>query len=223
MENVRNPVGYSSLNEEKVEKIKHDLIFTDRSIVDLAKEYNVDITSIYNINKGKCWKTEKETYPLRHVRKGREMSEDEFKDVLRMLISRLFTQKEISIKFGVSDETISKINLGKYKKYKYPYDLGSRFPHIKSFPIALDKFYCTITKGMDVKVVLNLLLDFLNGNTQIKDLAIKHDVSPGIIKVLINNSEKLPYLNDLKYPLHKNIGLNISKLENKLAIYTKYE
>lgn len=61
----QNASHFNSLNQEKLDLITYELKYTTTLGIDIAKKYNVSDQTISDINCGRIWKRDSETYPLR--------------------------------------------------------------------------------------------------------------------------------------------------------------
>lgn len=81
--------------------------------IDIAKEFNISITLISNINHGNRYFSPYESYPLiNHSYKSKE----DYSDVLELLTNSFLTFKEIAERTNCSEAMIKKINYGKIRK-----------------------------------------------------------------------------------------------------------
>lgn len=182
------------------------------SEVDIAKKFNVTIYAVSDINRGKTWRQENESYPLRQ-QDIKELSEEEFHIIIKMLKTRLFSEQYIADKYKISDSVISKINTGKYNKFPYPEN--------EIFPIITNKVVSN-TK-ISTKNIFNLLIDYLTLNITKYELAKKYNISVSYVKGIYLGQNSKHLLIDLIFPLKKNRNENIKIINNKLNLLKEYE
>lgn len=85
------------------------------SFIEIAKQFNYDISSIRRINIGELWYNENLAYPLRKDHTRSYLSE-RAKCIIEDLLNSSLTQKEIGIKYGVGRSTVTAINRGQNHK-----------------------------------------------------------------------------------------------------------
>ena len=101
------------------EKIKQGVPFQD--ISDLT---GISIVHLSEINQGKRRASTNETYPLWSKTSGRKFDEKQVLKIIDLLANTKTSQQEIAITYGVSQRTISNINLGKrYKQENLNYPI----------------------------------------------------------------------------------------------------
>lgn len=199
------------LSDDDILEIKELLKNTDYFEISIAEKYNVSISAISDINRGKSWFDEKEKYPLRKC-VVRELSYEDFLMIIEILQTNLFSLNYIEEKFNIAQSTISNINNKKYLKYEYPENL--------KFPLQSNKIVSN-TK-ISTENTLLLLIDYFEETHSIKELAFKYKISEAYVKSIISHQNK-NFLKDLKYPLKDNKNFNLSKIKEKLEIYNKYK
>ena len=109
----------------------YDLLRRNVSLSEIAKEYNVSITNISNINRGKIYKfLDESNYPVyKPVNSKTRLGLEKAEKIIKMLISNPeYTYSKIGDIVGVGRKTVSGINNGKLYVdlasklgvYKYP-------------------------------------------------------------------------------------------------------
>ena len=103
--------------------ITNELLYTTKSIEQLAKDFQVDSLTIYRINLGKQKNCPKDIeYPIRN--KGERISKKMLSNIIKDLLDNKLKFKEIEKKYNLSKSTINRINQGKqYKKDNFNYPL----------------------------------------------------------------------------------------------------
>lgn len=120
----------NKLTEDDVYDI-YDLLRRNVSLSEIAKEYNVSITNISNINRGKIYKfLDESNYPVyKPVNSKTRLGLEKAEKIIKMLISSPeYTYSKIGDIVGVGRKTVSGINNGKLYVdlasklgvYKYP-------------------------------------------------------------------------------------------------------
>ena len=130
-----------------------------------------------------------------------------------MLQQNMFSSQYICNKLNISSSTLSHINLGKYKKFKYPDNI--------SFPIQSHKIV-TSNRKISIENILHLLIDYLTTNLTCKQLAKKYNISLSYAKNIIANKNNNHCLVDLQFPLKNYKNFNLQKIEKKLSILKTY-
>lgn len=126
----------SKLNWEKVRQIQQYLLDNKFSLKKLSEMYNVSVTTIYNINKGKIYKDFRLTYPISCVEElsNYKISEREYDFIVDQLKKGML-YKHISEATGskIKYYTISEIDKGKsYALYQKTTDFPIRKKILKT-------------------------------------------------------------------------------------------
>lgn len=115
-------------NEEELLQLKDDLLYRwDLEIEnDLAKQYNIPIKIIRNINQGYLFETVGNyQYPIRNknIRNNQNFTINDVLNILSDLRSTNKSMSDIGLKYNIHRNTVSKINKGEsyiIKGYDYP-------------------------------------------------------------------------------------------------------
>lgn len=121
-------------NEDEIDKVINLLKNTTMPFQEIAKECNISLTHVYNINIGQRRKRDNLTYPIRSSlekgTKGLKFSQKEIKEVHEYIINNPKEKLvDIAKKFNCNVTTISRIIKGKTKAYLlegYTYPLRSK-------------------------------------------------------------------------------------------------
>lgn len=115
----KNP--QAKFTEEQIQQIYKDLKDCKETMTDIARKYNIDLSSLSYINNGKTYFHSSEIYPIRNgfqkIKKGIENHNSKFDEaILNKIFSLLkennLTMKAIANKFNVAESTIHNINNG---------------------------------------------------------------------------------------------------------------
>jgi group I intron endonuclease len=122
------PLSSFKLNETSVMEIVDILKSSLINYEDIAKKYNVSISTIKNINAGTMWHFDDESYPIRKYKNsGRPSCDYEQLTVLHSLITKTdMSYADISRETGLNDNVVYNVCLGKSKRYRlggYTYPL----------------------------------------------------------------------------------------------------
>lgn len=103
--------------------IINELLYTTKSVEQIARDFQIDSLTIYRINLGKQKNCPKNIqYPIRN--KGERISNKMLFNIIKDLLDNKLKFKEIEKKYNLSKSTISKINQGKqYKRDNFNYPL----------------------------------------------------------------------------------------------------
>lgn len=115
----KNP--QAKFTEEQIQQIYKDLKDCKETMTDIARKYNIDLSSLSCINNGKTYFHSSEIYPIRNgfqkIKKGIENHNSKFDEaILNKIFSLLkennLTMKAIANEFNVAESTIHNINNG---------------------------------------------------------------------------------------------------------------
>lgn len=109
--------------KDSVMNIINELLYTTKSVEQLARDFQIDSLTIYRINLGKQKNCPKNIeYPIRN--KGERISKKMLSNIIKDLLDNKLKFKEIEKKYNLSKSTINRINQGKqYKKDNFNYPL----------------------------------------------------------------------------------------------------
>ena len=114
-------------DEEKIKQLTYSLKYElDKSLKQIAEEYDIDLSYLHDINQGRAWKRDYLKYPIRLGKMKR--AEIIFPKIKELLINSELSQKEIAQKFNVSQSAVSEINNG-----KKGYDKNLNYPLRKNY------------------------------------------------------------------------------------------
>lgn len=190
-EKIKYPIREYFLSEEKLKRLIYSLKYElDKSIIDIAKDFDLHASTVSEINNGKEKRVDWVSYPIRKGKVTNPLykNHQEIKDIL---LNTNLTYKEIARKFNVAVGAIESINNGKSwkdEKYNYP----------------IRKCGCPLYKNFSqdqIKKIENMLL-----NTKLSMSKIAQEI--GCAKSTINNINRgkiKKYWNEnLTYPIrHK--------------------
>ena len=122
----------AKFSEEQIQLLYQDLKTSSLSLEELAKKYQVHISTISNINNGHTYFHTTENYPIRTINPSNsgvknhnsKFSQEDLNKIYDLLINHPeISMKKIGEQFNVWGSTIQNINLGKTyynKNYTYP-------------------------------------------------------------------------------------------------------
>ena len=113
-------------DQEIIDSIIYDLIFTDTKLVDIAGKYDTTLKLVSAINRGQSYVDSNKKYPLR-VRDIDKIEELNFEGVINDLIYTDISYRKLAEKYNTSDYIIRQINKGsKFFNEKYHYPLRKK-------------------------------------------------------------------------------------------------
>lgn len=183
---LRDSKKYS---QEKLKQLTYSLKYElDKSIVDIAKEYDCDESFLNDINQGKAYFREYLTYP---IRLGKMKKQEQYLPLLLAdLQNTSIPQKDLAKKYNISRQVVSQVNTGKRGHQK---DL--------IYPIRGEKERGrTCFSPNELKEIYN---DLRKKELSINKIAEKYGVCSNTISHINNGKIKKYYNPDIKYPIRK--------------------
>lgn len=117
---------------KEIEQIQKYLKENKKSILEIAKEFNYNVSSVNRINQGQLWYDEKLTYPIR-IENTKQFKQERMESIIQDLLYTNLTQKQISEKYGISRTTVTAINRGQnFKQDNIDYPIRKKDQHSKS-------------------------------------------------------------------------------------------
>ena len=201
------------LKKSDVKEIIDLLKNTNLTEEEISKKYNVSPYTISDINRGYSWKQDSISYPIREY-KQTICTYEMFLEIIELLQKNLFSSNWIARRFNIATSVISNINMGIYKKYKYPE--GTTFP--------IQKYKNVSETKISTRNRINLLIDKIeNTSLTCGELSEKYNISKSYAKNLLNGNNKPHFFDDIEYPIALNVEKNLEKLKNKLKFLDKYK
>ena len=204
------PYRVRKLSNNEIREIKRLLKDTKISQKEISEKFNIDFSTVSDINVGNTWFDENCNYPLRE-NNFRLVEEKQFYLVIEMLKSNLFSETYISEKLNISRNSVHKINLGIYTRFEYP--------EIESFPL-LQKKVVSNTK-IPLITGLRALRDILSTSMTRQEVSDKYDISLSYLKSLLVNSNKTE-IQDLIFPLREHKEENLQKIDKKIELLKRF-
>ena len=117
---------------KEIEQIQKYLKENKKSILEIAEEFNYNVSSINRINQGQLWFDEKLTYPIR-IENTKQFKQERMESIIQDLLYTNLPQKQISEKYGISRTTVTAINRGQnFKQDNIDYPIRKKDQHSKS-------------------------------------------------------------------------------------------
>ena len=152
--------------EEQIQQIYAELKKCDKTMTDIAKEYNIELSSLSYINNGKTYFHSSEIYPIRNgfqkIKKGIENHNSKFDEqtldeIFILLKENKLTMKAIALKFNVAESTIHNINNGKtYIRDNESYPLRISKTGIKKLSQEQVRMIIDMLKGQPEKSIAQI-------------------------------------------------------------------
>lgn len=183
---IRKSKKYS---QEKIKQITYALKYElDKSLTDIAKEYECDKSFLNDINQGKTYFREYLTYPIRKFKMKKQ--QEYLPLLLDDLINTSTPQKELAKKYQISAQTISDVNLGKrghQDNLKYPLRGDKEKGRTCLTPNELQEIYKLLEEN----------------KVSIAQIARDWGFSPTAIQNINSGKTKKYFSADIKYPIRK--------------------
>lgn len=176
-------------SDEKIKQITYSLKYElDKSLHDIAKEYNCDHSFLNDINQGRAYFRDYLTYP---IRKGKMKRQLEYLPLLlNDLIYTTIPQNELAKKYQISKQTVSEVNTGK-----------RGYQENINYPIRGDKERGrTCFSPNEIQEIYHQLRDT---KKSICEIAREWGVSPTTIQNINKGKTKKYYSPEIKYPIRK--------------------
>lgn len=188
-ESIEYPIRESRIwSKEKCKQLAYALKYElEKSLEDIAKEYQVDYSQLSKFNNGYTHRVEWLTYPIRTSKeiKVENIAEDVIYDLLNTSIS----QKEIAKKYNISAMTVSNINTGirhKKSELNYPLRKGKN----------TGGFTC-----LSPDMVAAIRKELLNTKISMNQIGQKYDIPSRTVAGINNGSIKKYRDENIKYPI----------------------
>lgn len=111
----------AKFTEEQIQQIYQDLRDNKETMTDMAKKYQIDLSSLSCINNGKTYFHSNEIYPIRYgfakIKKGIKNHNSKFDEatlnqIFKLLKENNLSMRDIAKQFQVAESTIHNINKG---------------------------------------------------------------------------------------------------------------
>ena len=191
-EDLEYPLRENKKTEEFYKRliysISHEL---DKSLTDIAKEYELSISYVKEINLGTSrWRSYLK-YPLRASYSYR-VGYKNFEKIVFDLQNSILSQKEIAQKHNVSVSVVSQINIGKaYRKENINYPIRKNYQSTKQ------------KRTLSPNEVKKIIYELQHTTKSCAKIAEENNCDPATVRG-INAGKIIKYYNDqYKYPLRK--------------------
>lgn len=181
--------GFNRVITEKIRNLQRDIINSNYTLKELSLMYNMDITSLSEINQGKRYFNKELDYPLRKkkIYHSYILTEEEINEIKNILKNDIkVTMEELAMFYCVHVNTIENINLG-HSPY---YDEKLAYPLRKK-----NQNFCKFNSE-EVKEIIKLLRDT---NLPQTEIAKQFNCDRKLIGQI--NSGKKYYIEGESYPI----------------------
>lgn len=193
--NETYPIRQSRKSREIIKQVTYALKYEhDKSINQISKEFGIDVSVVYDINKGELHHIDGETYPLRSGRVFSTIAKF-VPEVIDLLINSDLQQKDIAKRFNVSVNWVSTINKGmSYRQEGISYPIRKNYQAKNS-----GRKNRTLTPN-EVREIENLLKTTKIG---IRKIAEQYEVCYQTVFAMNNGSVVKYRQENSEYPLRK--------------------
>lgn len=191
-ENLDYPLRVSRFTKEKIDQITYSLKYEcDKTFSQISKEYQIDKSYLFDINKGESHHRSYLKYPLREKNAWRSLN-----DIYKLIIQDLkgaSPQKEIAKKYNISVNAVTAINLG--RQY---FDENESYP-IRKNPQNTGKSRKSISPN-ELKEIERLLRET---TLSVQKISERFEISAGTVRNINNGQVKKYYSPTIKYPIRR--------------------
>lgn len=182
----------SKLSTSQVEELTSDLKNTSLTFVELAKKYGFKSnTSISEFNRGLTY-VRKIKYPIRQECVNGKLTNQDVKDIIKLLKFTYRTFEDIGVQYGVEARTISRINKGLFHKDEH-----------QEYPIRIWKATSSPLK-LTYEEVSEIIFLLVSTRLSLREIAKRFGVEYKDILNIKNGTTKAYRRKDLTYPLRSN-------------------
>lgn len=127
---------HSKLSKEQVLEIINKIRKNEKSFVSIAKDYDINPSTVSDINNGDTWYFEEIEYPIINKNNKKYFSEEEISDIYTKL-QRGISRNTIAKEYNTSKTTIANINNGIiYKHDNVNYPIYKSYNYTKNLEIS---------------------------------------------------------------------------------------
>lgn len=196
------------LSDKNIEEIKNLLINTDFILQDIAREYNVSLSCISDINNGRTWYDASLSYPL----SSRSvitipLSINLFEEVIILLKSTSLSYSEIASQLKLHEYTVGTINRGEHSMCKESNEI---------FPIRKPQQAHTYQNKITQEQVIDIIYDLIFSNLTNKQIGEKYNIHYNTIGDISSGKSWKNITNQFICPIKRN------KIKNKEIYLNHY-
>lgn len=188
---IEYPLRNIEINSETFKRLVYSLKYElNKTLNDISKEYNIDISHLKDIDQGKSYFKDWLIYPIRSDKIVNSLSKD-VPQMIKLLQTTDLSQKEIARKFNIGVSAISNINLGKlYKQDNIKYPIRENCQSNKRKSFSPDE--------------INEIEYLLRSSTlSMRSIAKRYETVVNIIMGINNGFIKKYHKDNLVYPIRK--------------------
>lgn len=183
--------GYKRNIPDRIKELQQDIINSNYTFEELSKKYDINTTTISEINNGKEYFDNNFKYPLRDKKyyHSEVLTEEKINEIRFELVNNYQkSMQEISEEYNISISTVQRINQGSspYNDVNYNYPLRYK-----------NKNFCKFN-SFEILEIISLLK---NTNLTQIDIAKKFNCNRKIIGEI--NSGKKYSIENIEYPIRK--------------------
>lgn len=186
--------GTQKLILTQVDEIKNRLKNSTESFNTIAKDYNVTIYCISDINRGKTFYDNNISYPIREAPQHSYIDENKINIILDMLLNTQMTQSEIAYATNINLYTVGEINRG----------TNSWCPKDLSYPLRKPIQKNTYQNKITLKEVQEICYDLCFTNIKIEDIGKKYNIAKNTVSDISRGISWKEITNNFICPIRKN-------------------
>ena len=191
--------------EEIKQKLKSNL---DLSLTDIAKQYDVSLSCISDINTGKTFFDKSFDYPIRKTPTHSEMNQQNIDKIVFLLQTTEKTQEEIASMVGIHAYTVGEINRGK----------NSWCPLNLNNPIRKPIKSNTYQNILDLDKIKLIVYDLIFTNISLKNIGKKYGVAKNTVGDISRGIAWKEVTQNFICPIRKNKLINQKKYSSLYGI-----
>lgn len=196
----------SGSQEENIkQKLKNNL---DLSLTEIAKQYNVSLSCISDINTGKTFYDKNINYPIRKTPTRSELTKEIVDKIIFLLQTTDKSQEEIALIVNIHSYTVGEINRGN----------NSWCPTNLQYPIRKPIKANTYQNVLNLDKVKLIIYDLIFTNTKIEDIGKKYGVAKNTIGDISRGISWKEITQNFLCPIRKNKLINQEKYNSLYGI-----
>lgn len=196
----------SGSQEENIkQKLKNNL---DLSLTEIAKQYNVSLSCISNINTGKTFYDKNINYPIRNTPTKSELTKKIVDKIIFLLQTTDKSQEEIALIVNIHSYTVGEINRGN----------NSWCPINLQYPIRKPIKANTYQNILNLNKVKLIIYDLIFTNIKIEDIGKKYGVAKNTIGDISRGISWKEITQNFLCPIRKNKLINQEKYNSLYGI-----
>ena len=186
--------GTQILTISQADEIKKIILNSQKTFIEIGKEYGVSLYCISDINRGKSFYDKTLKYPLRQSPKRSFIDDKKLNIIIDLLANSQLTFYEIALMVDANEYTIGAINNGK----------NSWCPEDIEYPIRKPQQQYTYQNVLNQEKVCKICYDLCFTNTKLEDIGKLYGVAKNTIGDISRGISWKEITNQFKCPIRKN-------------------